>query len=82
MRELKKYIVGLGIWCYNEDECKNIYDTIKREGFAIDSMEIGKPIEGVTDKWIVHIRTTSEVKKEIKKKLKSCKLITEKERYF
>ena len=82
MRELKKYTVGLGIWCYSEDECNNIYDTIKNEGFTIESIEILKPIKGVIDKWAIHIRTTTETKKEIKKKLKTLKVITDKERYF
>lgn len=79
---MRKYIVGLGIWCNSEKECNAIFDYIKSEGFEIESIEIMKPIAGVIEKWTVHVRTTSEVKKEIKKKLKSCKLITDEKRYF
>lgn len=79
---MKKYKVFLGIWCYSEDECNEIYAFIKNGDFSIDQLSIGKPIENLIDKWTISVRTTTEVKKDIKKQLKEHKIITDKNRYF
>lgn len=83
MRKLRKYRVNLGIWCDSLEECKAICDFIEgNEYFVYDEVSIQKPIKNVITKWSVHIRTTTEVKKKIKRDLKVMKIVANKERYF